>query len=124
MAKPRQKNIVERLADAGEEAMQRIGSAPGADKVLAALGSLRERVDELQKSVRGIERLEKRLGAIERRLDKLEGKGTTGRSRKTASSKLSALWKAHSAASRLLTTQPDPSMAGGCVCRKLPCATS
>jgi len=87
MAKPRQKNIVERLADAGEEAMQRIGSAPGADKVLAALGSLRERVDELQKSVRGIERLEKRLGAIERRLDKLEGKGTTGRSRKTASSK-------------------------------------
>jgi hypothetical protein len=96
MARPRQKNIVGRLADAGEEAIQRIGSAPGADRVLGTLGSLRERVDELQKSVRGIERLEKRLAAIERRLDKLEGKGTSGRSRKT------------SAASKRSTTPPKP----------------
>ena len=97
MARPRQRNIVERLADAGEEAMQRIGSAPGADKVLGALGSLRERVDELQKSVRGIERLEKRLAAIERRLDRLEGKGATGRRRKT------------STASKRSTSPPKPS---------------
>jgi hypothetical protein len=87
MARPRQKNIVERLAGAGEEALQRIGGAPGADRVLGTLGSLRERVDELQKSVRGIERLEKRLGAIERRLDSLEGKGTARRSRKTTAAR-------------------------------------
>ena len=79
MPRPRQKNIVERLAGAGEEAMQRIGSAPGADKVVGALGTLRDRVDELQKSVRTIDRLAKRLTAIEKRLDKLEGKGTTKR---------------------------------------------
>jgi len=86
MARPRQKNIVERLADAGEEAIQRIGSAPGADKVLGALGSMRERVDDLQKRVRGLETLEKRLNAVERRLDKLEGKGKTKTSsRKTTS---------------------------------------
>jgi len=90
MARPRQKNIVERLADAGEEAIQRLGSAPGADRVMGTLGSLRERVDELQKSVRGIERLEKRLAAIERRLDKLEGKGTSGRSRKTSAARKSS----------------------------------
>ena len=84
MARPRQKNIVERLADAGEEAIQRLGSAPGADKVLGALGSMRERVDDLQKRVRGLENLEKRLKAVERRLDKLEGKGKTA-SRKTSS---------------------------------------
>jgi hypothetical protein len=58
MARPRQKNIVERLTGAGEEAMQRIGGAPGADKVMAALGSLPKRVDELQRSVRGLETLE------------------------------------------------------------------
>lgn len=75
MARPRQKNIVERLADVGEEAIQRIGGAPGADRVLGTLGSLRDRVDDLQKRMRGLEALEKRLGAIERRLDKLEGKG-------------------------------------------------
>jgi hypothetical protein len=90
MARPRQKNIVERLADAGEEAIQRLGGAPGADRVMGTLGSLRERVDELQKSVRGIERLEKRLAAIERRLDKLEGKGTSGRSRKGSAARKSS----------------------------------
>jgi hypothetical protein len=92
MARPRQKNIVERLAGAGEEAIQRIGSAPGADKVLGALGTLRDRVDELQKSVRTIDRLEKRLTAIEKRLDKLEGKGTS-RSRKTSAAKRSTARK-------------------------------
>ncbi len=79
MARPRQKNIVERLAGAGEEAIQRIGSAPGADRVVGALGSLKDRVDELQKSVRTIDKLEKRL-------DKLEGKGSST-SRKTSSAK-------------------------------------
>ena len=83
MARPRQKNIVERLADAGEEAIQRIGSAPGADRILGAVGSLRERVDDMQKKMRGFEAYEKRLAAAERRLDKLEGKTTT---RKTSSS--------------------------------------
>jgi hypothetical protein len=92
MARPRQKNIVERLTGAGEEAIQRIGSAPGADKVLGALGTLRDRVDELQKSVRTIDRLEKRLTAIEKRLDRLEGKGTTGKratTRRTTSARSS-----------------------------------
>ena len=34
------------------------------------------------------------------------------------------LWKAHNDASRLLTTQPDLWIAGGCFRRKLPCAIS
>jgi hypothetical protein len=84
MARPRQRNIVERLADVGEEAIQRIGSAPGADRLVGALGSMRERTDDLQKRVRGLEGLDKRLAALERRVDKLEGKGTT---RKTTSRK-------------------------------------
>ncbi len=87
MAQPKQKNIVERLAGAGEEAIHRIGSAPGADKVLGPLGALRDRVDELQKSVRAIDKLEKRLSAIEKRLDRLEGKGTSSPRRKSSSAK-------------------------------------
>jgi hypothetical protein len=85
MARPRQKNIVERLAGAGEEAIQKIGGAAGADRVLGALGTLRDRVDELQKSVRSIDRLEKRLSGIERRLDKLEGTASTTRKTSSAS---------------------------------------
>ena len=77
MAQPKQQSIVERLADLGEEAIQRIGNAPGGDRVLAAMAGTRDRLDDLQKRVRGLETLDKRVAAIERRLDQLEGKGKT-----------------------------------------------
>jgi hypothetical protein len=85
VARPRQRNIVERLADAGEEAIQRIGTAPGADRLLGAVNSMRDRLDDLQKRVRGLEDLDKRVAAVERRLDSLEGKGSSS-TRKTSSS--------------------------------------
>ena len=87
MARPRQRNIVERLADAGEEAIQRIGNAPGADRVLGPLNTMRDRIDDLQKRVRGFEQLERRLGTVERRLDKLEGKGAASTRKPTSAAK-------------------------------------
>jgi hypothetical protein len=96
VARPRQRNIVERLADAGEEAIQRIGSAPGADRLLGAVNTMRDRVDDLQRRMRGVEALEKRLAAVERRLDKLEGKGGSPSTRKTASAKRSTARKTSS----------------------------
>jgi hypothetical protein len=83
MAQSRQRNLVERLADAGEEAIQRLSNAPGGDRLVGAVNTMRDRVDDLQKRMRGLEQLEKRLASVERRLDKLEGKGTA---RKTAAS--------------------------------------
>jgi hypothetical protein len=87
VARPRQ-NILDRLADLGEDAIQRIGSAPGGDRVLAAMAGTRDRLDDLQKRVRGLEDLDKRVASIERRLDKLEGKGkpSTTASKSTSAS--------------------------------------
>jgi hypothetical protein len=85
VAPPRQ-SIVDRLADLGEDAIQRIGNAPGGDRVLAAMAGTRDRLDDLQKRMRGLENLDKRVASIERRLAKLEGKGTTTATRKSASS--------------------------------------
>jgi hypothetical protein len=85
MATSSEKNIVERLAGAGEEVLERIASIAAAERLVGTLGTLKERVDELQKSVRTIDRLERRLSAIEWRLTKLEGKTST-KSRKTVSS--------------------------------------
>ena len=85
MARPRQRNIVERLADAGEDAIQRFGNAPGADRLLGAVNTMRDRLDEMQKRLRGLDALEKRLTAAEKRLDKLEGKGRSSSARKTSS---------------------------------------
>lgn len=85
MTSTKQKNIVERLAGAGEEVLERIAAIAAAERMVGTLGTLKERVDDLQKSVRTIDRLERRLSAIEWRLTKLEGKTST-KSRKTSSS--------------------------------------
>ncbi len=71
MAGSRRNDLLGRLADLSEEAIQRLSDAPGADRVLGAMNSMRDRVDELQKRVRGLEDLEKRLAALERKVDKL-----------------------------------------------------
>jgi hypothetical protein len=54
-----------------EDAIQRLSDAPGADKLLGALNTLKDRTDELQKRVRGLEDLEKRLAAVEAKVAKL-----------------------------------------------------
>jgi hypothetical protein len=86
MARPRNKDLITRLADAGEEAIQRLNRAPGGDRLLGAVNGLRDRVDEMQKRLRGLDAIDKRLAAVERRLDKLEGKGKAPATRKKSSS--------------------------------------
>ena len=71
MAGTRKNDLFGRLADMGEEAIQRLGDAPGGDKLIGAMNSLRDRTDELQKRVRGLETLEQRLEALERKVDAL-----------------------------------------------------
>jgi TolA-binding protein len=90
MAKP-QKTVYSRLADAGEEAIQRLGNAPGGDRMLGAVNSMRGRMDDMQKQLRAMASIEKRLSSLERRIDKLEGKGTkTPARRKTTARKSTA----------------------------------
>ena len=71
MAGTRNKDLLSRLADLSEEAIQRLAEAPGADRLFHALNGLRDRVDELQKRVRGLEQLEQRLAALEKKVDRL-----------------------------------------------------
>jgi uncharacterized protein involved in exopolysaccharide biosynthesis len=77
MAVREPKDLLTRLADAGEEAIQKLADAPGADRLLGAVQSLRERMDELQKKVRGIDALEQRVAELEKRVDALGGSSTT-----------------------------------------------
>ena len=92
MAGTRRNDLLGRLADMSEEAIQRLSDAPGADKLLGAMNTLRDRTDELQKRVRGLENLEQRLAALERKVDKLGGAAkstTTRKSTKATSTKSS-----------------------------------
>ena len=65
------RDLLSMLADRGEEAIQKLSDTPGADRLLGAAQSMRERLDELQKKVRGIDALERRVTTLERRLDEL-----------------------------------------------------
>jgi len=68
MAK-KKKDLLSRLADAGEDAINRLGDAPGMDRLTQLAG----RLDDLQKRVRGIDELEKRLAKVERQVAALSG---------------------------------------------------
>jgi hypothetical protein len=71
------KDLLTRLADAGEEAIGKLADTPGADRFMGTIGSLRDRVDELQRRVRGIDDLERRVAALEARLAEPPVKATT-----------------------------------------------
>jgi hypothetical protein len=87
----RRQDLLGRLADLSEEAIQRLADAPGGERLLSAMNATRDRVDELQRRVRGLEELEQRLAALERKVDKLSKSGgaSTSSARKTTSTKSS-----------------------------------
>jgi hypothetical protein len=89
MAVREPKDLLTMLADRGEEAIQRLSDAPGADRLLGAAQALRDRMDEMQKRIRGIDALEKRVAELEKRVEALSApssrRSTTTRKRTTTS---------------------------------------
>ena len=73
------KDFLSRLADRGEQVVGRITDLPGAKTPVDKTAALAKNVDAMQKELRRLGPLQKRVAAIERRLDKLEGKSTTRR---------------------------------------------
>jgi hypothetical protein len=62
------KDILTRLADAGEDALHRLSDAPGMDRVTTFAKSTRKQLDELTKRVQGIKELEDRLAKLEKQV--------------------------------------------------------
>ena len=79
MASQANKDILTRLADRGEQVVGRITDLPGAKPILDSTTSLGKRLDDVQKRLRSIDPLEKRVTAVEKRLDKLDDKGSAKR---------------------------------------------
>jgi len=72
MAKNAQKDILSRFADLGEEALHKLPNVPGGNKVLEMVNQSKTRLDDVQKRLRGLDVLEKRVDQLEKRLAKLE----------------------------------------------------
>jgi hypothetical protein len=86
-----QKDVITRLAQTGEEALQRLAELPGGTRFVEAANALRDRVDELTKRMRSLDPLERRVAALERRLDELS---KPARTRKPAGRKTAVRTKA------------------------------
>jgi uncharacterized protein YceH (UPF0502 family) len=73
------KDFVARLADKGEEALQRLADLPGGQKAMTAMSDLRARVDDLTKKVRGLDTLEARVVKLEKEVAALKKARTPAR---------------------------------------------
>jgi hypothetical protein len=81
------KDLLTRLADAGEDALTKLGDAPGMERMTGFANTTRDRLDELTRRVRGIDALERRVAALEKRLDEMSGtSNSTPAKKKTTSS--------------------------------------
>ena len=78
MAKTRQ-DILTRLADAGEEAFSRVAGSQTTARVLEAMTGMRERIDDLQKRVTGLDDLEERVAKLEKTVAELSKPKTRAR---------------------------------------------
>ncbi len=68
---PESPKLLGRLADAGEDAIQKMGDMPGVQRFLTTLNTLPDRLEEMQRKLRGVEELERRLERLEKRVDDL-----------------------------------------------------
>jgi polyhydroxyalkanoate synthesis regulator phasin len=73
------KDLLARLADAGEDALNRLADLPGGQRAMTAMNDLRNRVDDLTKKVRGIDALESRIAKLEKEVAALKKANASAR---------------------------------------------
>jgi hypothetical protein len=86
MAKTSQKDILARVQDLGEEALQKLAEVPGGSRIVDMANQTKSRLDELQKRVRGLEKLEQRVERLEQQVAAL-GKTPAPTARKTSTAR-------------------------------------
>ena len=82
----KQKDLLSRLSGVGEEAISRVAGSQTTTRLIETVGGMRERLDDVQKKVRGLDALEKRVAKLEKRVAELSKpkRATASRSRTTA----------------------------------------
>lgn len=72
MARPRtktqQKDLLTRVGDLGAEALHRLADIPGGARLAEMANESKSRLDEMQKRLRGLDALEKRVEKLEQQL--------------------------------------------------------
>ena len=85
MAKAKQ-DILSKLADKGEEAFSRVAGSQTTTRLVESVAGMRERMDDVQRKVRGIDELERRVAALEKQLADLQKPKAKPKTTRSASS--------------------------------------
>jgi hypothetical protein len=85
--KTQDKDVISKLADKGEEALQKLADLPGGKSLVKAMGDIRTRLDDTTTKLRKLDPLERRVTSIERRLKALEGSGAASTKAKPRTAK-------------------------------------
>ena len=95
MARPRtqQKDILARVQDLGSEVLNKLPDVPGGAKVMEMMNESKSRLDEMQKKLRGLDELEKRVAKLERELAKKPAPRKPAAAKKPAARKPAAAKK-------------------------------
>jgi phage shock protein A len=68
MANTQQKDLFTQVRDLGAEAWQKLSDVPGGSKLVDFANETRTRLDEMQKKLRGLDELERRVTKLEEQL--------------------------------------------------------
>ena len=63
-----QKDILSRMTDLGAEALHKLADVPGGSRLVEMANESKTRLDEMQKRLRGLDALERRVEKLERQL--------------------------------------------------------
>jgi uncharacterized protein involved in exopolysaccharide biosynthesis len=80
----RKQDLLGMLADRGEDVVGRISELPRAQRLLETANQLRDRADELQRKLRGLDALEQRVAVLEKKVEQLSGGSASGTAKRTA----------------------------------------
>jgi hypothetical protein len=64
----KQNDILTRFTELGHEALNRLGDVPGGSKLVDMMNESKSRLDEMQKKLRGLDALERRVTKLEQQL--------------------------------------------------------
>jgi uncharacterized protein YoxC len=108
MAQRRQQDLLSRLADRGEQVVGRITDLPGAKQLVDRMAGLTKGLDDVQRKLRSLDPLERRVTQLERRVEKLEGAGAAKTTRRTTARASSAKRSTSSSSARATTARKTP----------------
>jgi hypothetical protein len=111
MAKAQQKDILSRVTGLGSEALNRLSDVPGGSRLLELANESKGRLDEMQKKLRGLDELEKRVAKLERQLAAQTPRASKPAASKPAASKPAAARKPAPAKKPSAATNPAPTSA-------------